>query len=166
MLSMVEIDIQTVSIAIASASVTLAAFYYVWQIRHQSKIRQTDLVIRISEFGTRKDFLEACTDIFDADFKDYDDFVKKYGPPFSKKPIPTSFFIVSNFMERIGVLLRNKLLDISMVSQLITVTNFWEKMKPVIEGIRREENNESYYEHFEYLYNEMKKREQKLSKKV
>jgi len=163
---MVEIDIQTVSIAIASASVTLAAFYYVWQIRHQSKIRQTDLVIKISEYGARKDFLEACTDIFDADFKDYDDFVKKYGPPFSKKPIPTSFFIVSNFMERIGVLLRNKLLDISMVSQLITVTNFWEKMKPVIEGIRREENNESYYEHFEYLYNEMKKREQKLSKKV
>ena len=49
MLSMVEIDIQTVSIAIASASVTLAAFYYIWQIRHQSKIRQTDLVIKISE---------------------------------------------------------------------------------------------------------------------
>ena len=159
---MAEADVQTISIAVASASVTLAAFYYIWQIRHQNKIRQTDLVIRISEFGTRKDFLEACTDIFDAEFKDYDDFVKKYGAPFSKKPIPMSFFIVSNFMERIGVLLRNKLLDISMVSQLITVTNFYEKMKPVIEGIRREENNQSYYEHFEYVYNEMKKREQKL----
>jgi hypothetical protein len=155
------IDIQTISIAVASASVTLAAIYYVWQIRHQSKIRQTDLVIKISDFGTRKDFLEACTDIFEAEFKDYDDFVNRYGPPFSKKRIPMSFFIVSNFMERVGVLLRNGLLDISLVSQLMTVTDFWEKMKPVIEGVRREENNQNYYEYFEYLYNEMKKREQR-----
>jgi len=30
-------DIQTVSIAIASAGVFAAAIYYIWQIRHQSK---------------------------------------------------------------------------------------------------------------------------------
>ena len=159
---MVEVDIQTISIAVASASVTLAAIYYMWQIRHQTKIRQTDLVIRISSSGTRKEFLEACTDIFEAEFKDYDDFVKKYGAPFSKKPIPMSYFIVGNFMERIGVLLKNKLLDASLISQMVTVTDFWEKMKPVIEGIRKEEHNPSYYEWFEYLYNEMKRREQKL----
>ena len=152
------VDVQTTSIAVASASVTLAAFYYVWQIRHQNKIRQTDLVISISDFGTRKDFLEACTDIFEADFKDYDDFVNKYGPPFSKKPIPMSFFVVSNFMERVGVLLKNGLLDIALVNQLMTVTDFWEKMKPVIEGIRKEENNQNYYANFEYLYDELKKK--------
>ena len=73
-----------------------------------------------------------------------------------------SYFIVGNFMERIGVLLKNKLLDASLISQMVTVTDFWEKMKPVIEGIRKEEHNPSYYEWFEYLYNEMKKREQKL----
>jgi hypothetical protein len=156
---MVEVDVQTFSIAIASASVTLAAIYYIWQIRHQTKIRQTDLVIRLSDFGTRKDFLEACTDIFEAEFKDYDDFIKKYGAPFSKKPIPMSYFIVGNFMERVGVLLKNKLLDVTLVSQLMTVTDFWEKMKPLIEGIRKEEHNQNYYAYFEYLYNEMKKRE-------
>ena len=112
--------------------------------------------------GTKRDFLEACADVFEAEFKDYDDFVRKYGAPFSKKPIPLSFFIVGNFMERVGVLLKNKLLDVSLVSQLVTVTDFWEKMKPVIEGIRKEEQNQSYYEWFEYLYNEIKKREQKL----
>ena len=160
------VDIQTISIAVASASVTLAAIYYMWQIRHQNKIRQTDLVIRISSLGTRKDFLEACTDVFEAEFKDYDDFVRKYGAFFSKKPIPMSFFIVGNFMERVGVLLKNKLLDASLISQLVTVTDFWEKMKPVIEGIRKEEQNQSYYEYFEYLYNEMKKREQQLASKT
>ena len=87
--------------------------------------------------------MEACADIFEAEFKDYDDFVSKYGVFFSKKPIPMSFFIVANFMERVGVLLKNKLLDVSLVGQLVAVTDFWEKMKPVIEGIRKEENNPS-----------------------
>jgi hypothetical protein len=45
-----------------------------------------------------------------------------------------------------------------------TVTDFWEKMKPVIAGIRKEENNQNYYEYFEYLYNEAKKREKLQSK--
>jgi hypothetical protein len=67
-------------------------------------------------------------------------------------------------MERVGVLLKNGLLDISLVSQLMTVTDFWEKMKPVIAGIRKEENNQNYYEYFEYLYNEAKKREKLQSK--
>jgi hypothetical protein len=35
------VDIQTVSIAIASAGVFLAAIYYILQIRHQTRIRQT-----------------------------------------------------------------------------------------------------------------------------
>jgi hypothetical protein len=63
-------------------------------------------------------------------------------------------------MERVGVLLKNKLLDVTLVSQLMTVTDFWEKMKPLIEGIRKEEHNQNYYAYFEYLYNEMKKIEQ------
>ena len=155
------VDVQTISIAVASASVTLAAIYYIWQIRHQNKIRRTDLVIKLSDFGTKKDFLEACTDIFEADYRDYDDFTSKYGAFFSKNPIPMSFFIVANFMERVGVLLKNKLLDVSMVSQLMTVTDFWEKMKPIIIGVRKEENNDGYYANFEYLYSKMKEIEQR-----
>jgi hypothetical protein len=35
------VDIPTVFIAVASAGVFLAAIYYIFQIRHQTKIRQT-----------------------------------------------------------------------------------------------------------------------------
>jgi hypothetical protein len=41
----------------------------------------------------------------------------------------------------------------------LTVADFWEKMRPVIEGVRKEEHNQSYYAYFEYLYDEMRKRE-------
>jgi hypothetical protein len=35
-------------------------------------------------------------------------------------------------------------------------------MEPVIKGMRKEYGVQAYYEWFEYLYNEMQKREQKL----
>jgi hypothetical protein len=158
----IVVDIQTISIAIASASVVAGVVYYAFQVRHQTKIRQTDLVIRLSSYVVRRDFLEAVVDILDAEFEDYGDFVRKYGKPFSKKQIPMSFLMVGNFCEQLGVLFRNKLIDISLISQLFTVPALWKKMRPIIEGIRKEEHNQGYYEWFENLYRELKKREQKL----
>jgi hypothetical protein len=47
------VDIQTISIAIASAGVLLAAIYYVLQIKHQTRLRQTDMVMRLyTTFGS------------------------------------------------------------------------------------------------------------------
>jgi hypothetical protein len=158
----VVVDIQTVSIAIASASVVAGVVYYAFQVRHQTKMRQTDLVIRLSTYVVRRDFLEAIVDILNTEFEDYGDFVRKYGKPFSKKQIPMSFLMVGNFSEQLGVLFRNKLIDISLISQLFTIPELWEKMRLIVEGIRKEEHNQGYYEWFEYLFNEMKKREQKL----
>lgn len=41
------VDVQTVSIAIASAGVFVAAIYYMLQLRHQSKMRKTEMVMRL-----------------------------------------------------------------------------------------------------------------------
>jgi hypothetical protein len=155
------VDVQTVSIAIASASVVAGVVYYALQVRHQTKMRQTDLVTRLSTYVLRRDFLEAVVDILDTEFEDYSDFVRKYGVPFSKKQVPMSFLLVGNFCEQLGVLFRNKLIDISMIDDLFTVPALWEKMRPVIKGIRKEEHNQGYYEWFECLYNELKKREKR-----
>jgi len=49
------VDIQTISIAIASASVVAGIIYYSLQIRQQTKTRQTDLVIRLyTAFGGKE----------------------------------------------------------------------------------------------------------------
>lgn len=42
------VDVQTVSIAIASASVVVEVVYYVFQIRHQTKLREADLLLRLN----------------------------------------------------------------------------------------------------------------------
>ena len=154
------VDIQTVSIAIASASVVAGVVYYAFQVRHQTRMRQTDLVVRLSTYVVSRDFMEAVMDIHEAEFEDYDDFVRKYGKPFSKKQIPMSFTIVGNFCEQLGVLYRNKLIDISLIDQLFGVRGIWKIMRPLIEGMRKEEHDQSIFEWFENLYNEMKKKEQ------
>jgi len=159
------VDIQTISIMLASASVVAGVTYYALQIRHQNRMRQTDLVTRLSyDISTNKEFLEAFADTFEVEFKDYDDFVKRYGKPISRSQVPMSFMMMGNFFEQIGVLFRNRLIDASLISQLFPIEIVWEKMKPLVEGMRREYHNPGFFEWFEYLYNEMKKREQQLAR--
>lgn len=152
-------DIQTVSIAVASASVTLAAIYYMWQIRHQTKVRQTDIVLRLySQFGS-KEFLGARKAVIDLKFKDYNDYVEKFGQFGQFEAVSE----VCVFFEGIGLLLYRKLIDINLIIDLfspISIIILWEKLKPVVEGWRNEFNEPKTLMCFENLYNEIKKREQ------
>ena len=126
-------------------------------------MRKTDLVTHLSrDIALDREALEAYVDIVDAEFEDYDDFVKKYGKFISKNQVPSSFMMMGNFYEQIGVLLRNRLIDASLVDQLFPVSTTWEKMKPVIEGYRKHHNQPQFCEWFEFLYNEMERRGQRL----
>jgi hypothetical protein len=106
------VDVQTFSIAIASAGVFAAATYYILQIRHQTKIRQTDLVMRLYSALYSREFTEALTQYVTADFKNYDDFVEKYGPIPSDNPVQIAFQMVMSYFEGVGELLHKKLIDI------------------------------------------------------
>ena len=151
------VAIAEISAVVAAASVLVGVVYYVLTIRHQSKMRQTDLVIRLADGMRSAEVVAAFADMHQAEFKDYDDFVNKYGMPFSKSPVPMSFVMVGNLFEEVGVLFSNRLLDAHLVHQLFPVSTAWEKMEPIIKGLRTKYRVQTYYEWFEYLYNEMKK---------
>jgi len=152
------VDVQTVSIAIASASVFIAAVYYILQLRHQAKMRQTDLVMRLYSTWGGERLQDAREEIMTREFKDYDDAVKKYGA-WSKE-----VFEVGLFFEGIGILLHRKLVDIGLVDDLFSfaIKSVWEKLKPITEGSRKKFNRPQIFEWFEYLYNELQKREGKM----
>jgi hypothetical protein len=163
------VDIQTVSIVTASAGVFVAAVYYILQIRHQARVRQTDLVMKLySEYGS-KELLEAYSIFFSSEFKDFNDFRDKYPTKkaFMQTPAWVAYHILCMFYERVGNLLHRKLIDIELVDNLMSsyIKNDWEKVKPIVEGMRKEDNVR-YYEWFEYLYNEMKKRDQQLASRT
>jgi hypothetical protein len=155
------VDIQTISIAIASASVVAGVIYYGLQIRHQSKVRQTDLIMRMYSQVCTKEFIDAYLKTLNLKFKDYSEFVEKYGPVGSEGPEQSAFFVGAMFMEGIGVLLHRKLVDAEVINELFPVESAWKRLEPIILGYRKQTGDASKFEWYEYLYNEMKKREQK-----
>ena len=161
---MVDIQIlQTVSIAIASAGVFAAAVYYIFQIRHQSKLRQTDMVLRLyATFGSTE-FQKAYQIIKGLEFEDYADYVKRYS---INAEVKAAFMSVGVFFEGIGVLVKRKLVNMDLVDDLLSsdIVSTWEKMKPVAEGERKKFGRPQIWEWWEYLYNELQKRERKLAK--
>ena len=80
-------DIQTASIVIAATSVVAGVTFYIFQVRHQNKIRQTEietrqanLLIQIYNYYYKEDFLNTENEIlFQWKWKDFDDFWQKYG---------------------------------------------------------------------------------------
>ena len=149
-------EVQTVSIAIASAGVFAAAIYYIIQIRHQTKMRQTDLVMRLYSQYSSVEFQKLWEKIVNSEAKDFDDYTKKYGW--------AEALSVSVFFEGIAILLKRKLIDIDLVGDMfsIAIKMTWEKTKDIALEARKVRNQPGLFSWFEYLYDEMKKREQKL----
>ncbi|MGD0495497.1 MAG: hypothetical protein ABSB28_05595 [Candidatus Bathyarchaeia archaeon] len=168
------VDITEISAMVAAAGVLVGVVYYVLEIRHQSKTRQAeietrqaDLLMRIySTFGS-EEFWKALTRTFNLDFKDYDEFVKKYYSTttgFVDSPEIIGMSIVNVMFEQIGVLLNRKLIDLGLVDDLFgyIAIPLWEKIKLVVDGYRKQFQSPRSLQQFEYLYNELKKREQQL----
>jgi hypothetical protein len=151
----IVVDIQTVSIVVASASVVAGVIYYALQIRHQNKVRQTDLVMKLYSQFNSFEFQKVWYEVLKREAKDYYDYEKKYG--FAE------FTAIDIFFEGIGILLKRRLIAIELVDDMFTtpIKWTWEKMKDITLEWRKVRNRPEIGEWFEYLYNEMKQREQR-----
>ena len=163
------VDIQTASVMLASASVIAGVVYYAFQIRHQTRVRKTDLIIRLYSRMHSSEFEDAYPKIMSLQFEDYEDFVKKYGPRHSGKSpeIDRAIGAVCGFFELVGVLLYGKYIDLVLVYDVFGIAmikEVYEKIKPLVIGIRRELNDPNYGAGFEYLYNELMRKEPQLRK--
>jgi len=159
------LDIPSISAMVAAIGVLIGVVFAVLQLRDLVKTRQTDLIIRLySTFGSKEfqeTWLGSAFWLKDfEDFKDFEEHVLKKGD--YKKW--ASLYQFSYFFEGIGVLLNNGLLDTKLVFDLFKtpIQTSWRTTKPIIEGLREMSNDPKYLGWFEYLYNEMQKREQRL----
>jgi hypothetical protein len=106
------VDIYEISAVLAAAGVMIGVVYYILDMRHQRQVRQTDIIMTLYSTFQSKEFQAELAKVMTAEFKDYDDAVKRYGWEFG--------FPVGLFFEGIGVLLHRKLVDISLVDDLFT----------------------------------------------
>ncbi len=149
------LGVTEVSAIVAAAGVLVGVAYYILDMRNQSKTRRTDLLVRVFSTMNSREWMEAWEKVRDREYLGYDDYKKKYG------------FVEANlvliFFEQAGMLLEKKLIDIDLIPfKGEQVRGTYEKLKPLVEGSREKFREPSLMHGFEYLYNEIKKREQKL----
>ena len=158
------VDLSTVSIVVASAGVFTAAVYYILQIRHQTKLRQTEMVMRLYSTFESAEFQNVYQKIMSLEFEDYVDALKRYAT--NRAEISSAATSVGTFFEGIGVLVKRRLISMDLVDDLFgtMVLHTWEKFKPLVKGRREQEGDTETLQQFEYLYNEMLKRKQQTTK--
>lgn len=152
---MVEVDIQTISIAVASAGVFVAATYYALQIRHQTKIRQMDLLMRLYIAWGSEDMKKAHGRLLTLDVNDYDSFVKQYGEINSpnRSPVWVDIDRIGWFINGVGFLVAHNFVNVKLVDDLwgYGFLFYWKKLGPLIVGWRKRLKVPEYEQWFEYL---------------
>ncbi len=160
-LASVVIDITQISAVVAGAGVLVAVIWYVLDMRNQAKTRHTELVMRLYATFSSDEFQDAWTDVVNrpSGLENIDNLNDS-----ERRTRNREMNQICLFFEGIGILLQRKLLDLKMVEDLFggSVARAWEKVKiGVIEG-RQHFDDPTIYYYFEYLYDEMKKREQRI----
>ena len=150
------VDLTSISAMLAAIGVTVGVVFAILQLRDLVKTRQTDLAMRLYQhFGT-KEFMDSWWQVATREEKDYNEYVKKYGG--------VELLQLGTFFEGIGILLHRKLMDINMARDLFSdsIKLIWEENGPILKKMVEQRNIPKGWQWFEYLYQEMQKREQTL----
>lgn len=167
------IDVQTISIVIAATSVVVAAISVLIETRKAEKqrkieieTRRANLFIQLYQQWCNTEFVNYWMDVRNRwEWKDYDDFRKKYMLVPSEW---TKFLSICGFFESLALMVRMELIDmktlLSMGYWSDSVLDFWEKIKPIAQETRKRWNKPYFCGWLEWLNNEIKKGEQQLGK--
>jgi len=156
------LDIPSISAIVAAVGVIVGVILAILELRNITKTRQMELIMSIYSLFTRREYIDALEKIRTREFKDYEEYMKKHGV--------TDLMQVSGLYEGLGFLLHRGFLDIDTVRELLSESTkmVWEKVKPMVEDARQQLSQRKsgeyvpVYQWWEYLYDELQKREQTL----
>ena len=156
------VDIQTMGILIAAASIVVTAIIMTWQNLEARRMRKAQLFMPIYSHFYDQDFLKPYHDIiYNWEWKDAEDFSKKYG---YKSNLDTAgqYSSVLNYFRCVGSLVQRNQIEPELVSDLMqtNVILFWEMIEPLVNEWRISYPDMTWQNSFEYLYHEMKRMEQ------
>ena len=167
------VDVETIGVLVTAASVSIAATYYIMNLRISQKNQELMLKSQDQTLETRQTqlFMQIYTryledDLFGKNYfilmgrqwKNHDDYVKKYISEFIGGPGPDGGDLtrMMTFYEGVAVLIMRKMIDISLVYELMptNVTALWTKYEPLIKYWRANgPTPPNVYKLVEYLSN-------------
>lgn len=166
------VDYQTIGILIAAASVVIGVINSILTSRREEKrsqttleTRQAQLFMQLFSIYDTKDFLEDYGKLsYLYEYEDLSDWQTKYGA-LNDISAYASWARVGRFFDGAGILVKKKLIDVDLVTELLReiVIYSWEKMQTWVVEVRQMIENPEVWENFEYLYDEVRKRTQQLS---
>jgi hypothetical protein len=160
-----SLDIQTISVVIASASVVGSAIYYLIETKHQRRIRQTESIIRLSPWFNMdaKEIQAAISTVCSTEYTEYKDYIAKY----AGKPEQTALKLLGNYFEGVGMLVHMKLVEMDIVFNFWgdIAESVWDDNEELIDNMRKDTGTPFTFQYWEFLVKELKKRKIALSKK-
>jgi hypothetical protein len=159
---MVEITYQMVLSTLQTLSLGVGVIYYIMTLQNTRRnqqltleTRQAQLMMQIYQELISEANLKTWNETMSWEFEDFDDFERKYSDPdsFAKR------YSVMRMFDGVGLLLRDGLLDVDKVYDLIdsAVLQQWRKWGPIVKETRTRYPWPDAEEGFEYLYDEMMK---------
>ena len=154
---MVDIaQLQTVSYIAGALGVCVAAFYYVMTLRSQQSSMKTNIETRqaqlfMSTFQSTysKEWQRAQRKVYKLQLTEVSDFDKID----EDEDLSEAFYIIASYFEGIGVLVKENLIDIRLVSELISgvILRWWAKFGPGVIKCREAWGFPRYCVEIEYL---------------
>jgi hypothetical protein len=157
------VDYESLSIMFAGISIGLASIYYALILRKAEKDRQITIETRQVQLFMQirdkwdMDMIKRRFEIMSWEWKDYGDFMEKYGP--DTNPEAWSMLIsMGQFFEGVGVLVKRGFIDPELVDDLLSgpIIQFWEKTGPFFLEMREVMGWPQAGEWLEYLYHVIK----------
>jgi len=175
---MVDVSYQMMLSTLQTVALVVGISYYIMTLRNQQKsqkhaeeTRQAQLFMGFYETYRNREFKKQFNSSISQQPDDYNDWLKKYGPV-NNPDAWADWQTVAAYFNGIGVLLKKGFIDISLVEELLvhSVAIAWVRMGPIIKESRNDREtfsqsggtNIGFYHGFEYLYNELLKRDPQL----
>ncbi len=179
---MVEITYQMVLNTLQTAGILVGIFYYVMTLRNQRKnqeisLRNQELTLKAQEQALETRQAQLFMNIYDRRlnnphfddvnhriqglrWKDWDEYqaLFDYTNP-ETRDNHLAMSTMMNFYQGVGVLVKANLVDIRLISHLMSnsTKEFWEKVEPIVEEAREDWYGPGFLIDTEYLYNELMK---------
>ena len=154
------VEISDLSIVIAAISVSLAAFYYIFNMRHAIRTREMDACRYLTQFTTSERTNQSFAIISRLEWKDPEDFYKKYwySNPEMFGRINSWFFVAEN----LGILVKHKIASAETIYDMggWVFIHQWDKYSACINWRRelpRQTMGREYMKNFEFLAQELEK---------
>ena len=160
---MVDLSLlQSVSYIAGALGVCVAAIFYVLNLRiSQRNMRQTletrklQFVTSITNELNSEEGQRRYCELMNIEWKDYDDFERKYGSDFNIDMAAKRFSVWYTY-NTLGMLVREKLVEPELLYPIVSgLFNHWTKFKDIIKEQRKRYGSKDDLSDFEFLYNEL-----------